>query len=137
MTRGKELERYLDDLCDVLESHGIYTEHKYTRRLTDGTPVQGEPMDFEILAHGRIYKFDAKECSGTRWYLSKATQAEKLKQAKDNGADAFFLVWFKRWNIAVKFDVDLILSCRERGIKSLAHTDGLVWEWERLLEGVA
>lgn len=138
MNRGKEFEKYLEDLCSVLESHGIYTEHKSTTRLADGTPVKGEPMDFEILARGRILKFDAKECGEVRWNLKKnARQNDKLKQAKANGADAFYLVWFKLWNKAVRFDVEQVMEAAEQGVKSLRVNDGPVWEWERLLEGVA
>lgn len=129
--KGKEFERSIDQWLRVLRANGVYGQKNNASRTHDGLYRKGESFDYLIIHKDGVICFDAKECHGSRWNLktnAKDSQIENLALAKRNGADAFFLVWFKQSNVVVKFNVDVVWQAKQEGIKSLTAEDGEVWE---------
>lgn len=73
--------------------------------------------------------FDAKECKSDRWSLSNAklNQVNALKQCKNSGLDAFFLVKFG--DDMVAFDVDTVISAMQERRMNLKREDGQSFEF--------
>ena len=122
--RGKRLEREINKLCKVIQSHGFHAHKNQPQRTYSGKFIAGEPFDYEIFTDRFKWCFDAKECKGDSWSLSNAklSQVNALKQCKNAGLDGFFLVYFYKTGKLIKFDVDLI---KETDKKSLKPEDGI------------
>ena len=109
--------------------------HKnHAKRTESGVYLEGEPFDYEILKGGELHVFDAKECSSAHWNLSNAklSQLNNMLVCHKNGAQAYFLVWFKLSNKIVRFDAELVRQALVDGKKSLREEDGQLWQWTEL-----
>mgnify|MGYP002868284681 CR=1 FL=1 len=104
-------------------------------RNFQGAYIEGEPFDYEVIANGHVHCFDAKECSSKRWSLknAKLNQLYNLLNCQNNGAQAYFLVWFKLTNSTVRFDADFVQKSIMDGKKSLIESEGKKWDWTELL----
>ena len=134
MRRGFEFEAELNRLSKYLNASGVHMHKNYARRTQSGQYLEGEPFDYEVISHGAIHCFDAKECAGSRWNLknAKLNQLNNLLVCQKNGAQAYFLVWYKNENIVIRYDVDLIKQKLISGKKSLTPEEGEKWEWQDL-----
>lgn len=135
MRRGHEFEAELNRVSKYLNANGIHMHKNHARRTEQGVYLEGEPFDYEVISGGVIHCFDAKECSGTRWNLSNAklNQLNNLLVCQKNGAQAYFLVWYRNVNKIIRFDVDLVKQKLAEGKKSLIPEEGKKWEWTELL----
>ena len=135
MRRGHEFENELNRVSKYLNANGIHMHKNHARRTEQGIYLEGEPFDYEVISGGVIHCFDAKECSGTRWNLSNAklSQLNNLLVCQKNGAQAYFLVWYRNENAVIRFDVDLVRQKLADGQKSLTKEEGKQWQWTELL----
>ena len=135
MRRGHEFETELNRVSKYLNANGIHMHKNHARRTEQGIYLEGEPFDYEVISGGVIHCFDAKECSGTRWNLSNAklSQLNNLLVCQKNGAQAYFLVWYRNENAVIRFDVDLVRQKLADGQKSLTKEEGKQWQWTELL----
>jgi penicillin-binding protein-related factor A (putative recombinase) len=129
MRKGFSLEQRLDKLCEWINNHGGHAHKNHAQRTVDGVYKAGEPFDYEIFYHGKVRCFDAKECKAAAWSLSNAKllQVKNLLQCADNGADAFFLVYFYPSEKLIKFDVRAVRNAMAAGEKSLRAERGEEW----------
>ena len=134
MRRGYEFENELNRLSKYLNSIGIHMHKNHAKRTENGVYLEGEPFDYEVLKDGELHVFDAKECAGKRWSLSNAklSQLNNMLVCRKNGAQAYFLVWFRLSNKIIRFDVELIQQALIDGKKSLTETEGKTWQWTEL-----
>ena len=134
MRRGHNFEAELDRLSKYLNANGVHMHKNHAKRTEQGVYLEGEPFDYEVFSHGVIHCFDAKECAGSRWNLknAKLSQLNNLLMCQKNGAQAYFLVWYKERNLIIRFDAELIKEALKSGKKSLTPEDGEQWEWENL-----
>ena len=134
MRRGFEFENELNKLSKYLNSIGIHMHKNHAKRTESGVYLEGEPFDYEILKGGELHVFDAKECSSAHWNLSNAklSQLNNMLVCHKNGAQAYFLVWFKLSNKIVRFDAELVRQALVDGKKSLREEDGQLWQWTEL-----
>ena len=140
MRRGAYLESRVNEILEILRTHGIFGQKSHAERSHAGQYRKGEAFDYLVISHGRMVCFDAKECHEPHWNLkknAKQSQVENLSLCKRNGADAFFLVFFVLENRLVKFDVDLVIEAQAHNMKSLQSKHGEPWNWEELLKEVA
>lgn len=135
MRRGNEFEAELSRLSRYLNATGIHMHKNHARRTEHGVYLEGEPFDYEILSSGTLHCFDAKECASQRWPLSKAklSQLNNLLVCARNGAQAYFLVWYKGSNELVRYDAEQIRTALIAGRKSLNPEEGQKWEWTELV----
>jgi len=134
MRKGHEFEIELDRVSKYLGTVGIHMHKNHARRTENGVYLEGEPFDYEVISHGRIHCFDAKECAGKSWSLqnAKINQVNNLAMCRKNGAEAYFLVWFKAVNSIIRFDVEVVKSALIDGRKSLKPEEGTKWDWTEL-----
>ena len=134
MRRGFEFENELNRVGEYLASIGIHMHKNHARRAINGKFLEGEPFDYEVISHGHFHCFDAKECSSKSWSLknAKLNQINSLCMCQNNGAEAYFLVWFKLSNKIIRFDVQKVKDALSNGQKSLSPDEGEVWEWTEL-----
>ena len=134
MRRGHNFEAELDRLSKYLNANGVHMHKNHAKRTEQGVYLEGEPFDYEVFSHGVIHCFDAKECASSRWNLknAKLSQLNNLLMCQKNGAQAYFLVWYKEKNLIIRFDAELIKEALKSGKKSLTPEDGEQWEWENL-----
>lgn len=134
MRRGYQFEIELNRLAQFINSRGGFMHKNHANRTEAGTWLEGEPFDYEILLKGKLYCFDAKECSARRWNLknAKLNQLNNLLLCEKNGAESFFLVWFKQINKIIKYDAELVKQALIDGKKSLTPEEGAVWQWTEL-----
>ena len=134
MRRGITFENQLNELAKYLNLQGIHMHKNNALRSFKGAFLEGEPFDYEIIAGGRFHCFDAKECAGKRWSLKNAKPAQlyNLLNCAHNGAEAYFLVWFKMSDKLIRFDADQVQSALNNGVKSLTEKDGEIWKWTEL-----
>ena len=134
MRRGFEFEKELNRLSKYLNSTGVHMHKNHANRTESGIWLEGEPFDYEVISNGVIHCFDTKECAGERWSLknAKLNQLNNLLACSNNGAEAYFLVWFKKFNKIIRFDVELIKNALIQGIKSLKPEEGKIWQWTGL-----
>lgn len=123
-SRGKAFERSLNQVCKKIQSLGFHAHKNQPTRNYDGKFISGEPFDYEIFTKNVKWCFDAKECHSNSWNLhnAKISQINALKQCKNAGLDAFFLVYFYPVKKVIRFDVDLIINTDK---KSLKPEDGI------------
>ena len=135
MRRGHEFEAELNRVSKYLNANGIHMHKNHARRTEQGIYLEGEPFDYEVISGGTIHCFDAKECSGDRWNLSNAklSQLNNLLVCQKNGAQAYFLVWYRKINAVIRFDAELVKQKLADGVKSLKAEEGKKWEWIELL----
>ncbi|MBQ7197542.1 MAG: Holliday junction resolvase RecU [Synergistaceae bacterium] len=135
MRRGAEFENELNRIATSLNSIGVHMHKNHARRTNSGIYLEGEPFDYEIIANGVIHCFDAKECKAKSWNLSNAkiNQLNNLLVCQRNGAQAYFLVWFKNEHKIIRFDADLVQKAFIDGRKSLSPNEGKIWTWTELL----
>ncbi|GEM_PF-1935204 len=135
MRRGHEFEAELNRVSKYLNANGIHMHKNHARRTEQGIYLEGEPFDYEVISGGTIHCFDAKECSGDRWSLSNAklSQLNNLLVCQKNGAQAYFLVWYRKINAVIRFDAELVRQKLADGVKSLKAEEGKKWEWTELL----
>ena len=135
MRRGHEFEAELNRVSKYLNANGIHMHKNHARRTEQGIYLEGEPFDYEVISGGTIHCFDAKECSGDRWSLSNAklSQLNNLLVCQKNGAQAYFLVWYRKINAVIRFDAELVKQKLADGVKSLKAEEGKKWEWTELL----
>lgn len=128
--KGKSLETQLDRLCDKINAMGYHAHKNHPKRLGDGTRVQGEPFDYEILLPHYHACFDAKECHSASWHMQKKDilQAEHLKHCKNAGCDAFFLVYFFDSRALVRFDIDEVIKTLQSNSKTIQKGQGGKWD---------
>ncbi len=131
MRRGFQFENELNRLAKFLNSSGVHMHKNHAHRSIDGTFIEGEPFDYEIIVNGVIHCFDAKECSAKTWSLTNAklNQLNNMLVCQKNGAQAYFLVWFKQVNKLIRFDADMIQQALICGKKSLRPEEGKIWSW--------
>lgn len=134
MRRGFHLENELNRVVAYLNSIGIHAHKNHPRRTEDGTWIEGEPFDYEVLSGGVLHCFDAKECKGRRWSLQNAKpgQLNNLLACRKNGANAFFLVLFTEERKLKRFDAELVRAAMSEGKKSLMLEEGADWDWTEL-----
>ena len=135
MRRGYEFENELNRLAKYLNSIGVHMHKNHAKRTESGVYLEGEPFDYEVLkGGGELHVFDAKECNSKRWNLNNAklSQLHNMLVCQKNGAQAYFLVWFRLSNKIIRFDVDLIQQALADGKKSLCEEDGKLWQWTEL-----
>lgn len=132
--RGKALERSLNKLCKVVQSHGFHAHKNQPERTYSGRFISGEPFDYEIFTDRFKWCFDAKECHKKSWPVANAklTQINALKQCKNAGIEAFFLVYFYPTSQLVKFDVDLLIETNK---KSLTPEEGIEVDLNEIFSG--
>ena len=135
MRRGHEFEAELNRVSKYLNANGIHMHKNHARRTEQGIYLEGEPFDYEVISGGIIHCFDAKECAGRRWNLSNAkmSQLNNLLVCRKNGAQAYFLVWYRNENAIIRFDAELVRQKLADGQKSLTLEEGKKWEWTELL----
>lgn len=135
MRRGYEFEAELNRVSKYLNTNGIHMHKNHARRTEQGVYLEGEPFDYEVISGGVIHCFDAKECSGNRWNLSNAkpSQLNNLLVCHKNGAQAYFLVWYRKEDKVVRFDAELVRQKIVDGQKSLTSKEGTEWRWIELL----
>ena len=135
MRRGHEFEAELNRVSKYLNANGIHMHKNHARRTEQGIYLEGEPFDYEVISGGIIHCFDAKECAGRRWNLSNAkmSQLNNLLVCRKNGAQAYFLVWYRNENTIIRFDAELVRQKLADGQKSLTPEEGDEWEWTELL----
>ena len=134
MRRGFEFENELNKVSKYLNSIGVHMHKNHAKRTESGIYLEGEPFDYEVISHGTIHCFDAKECSSTAWSLknAKLSQLNAMLMCQKNGAQAYFLVYFKEQNKIIRFDVDVIKAALIAGKKSIKPEEGQEWEWTEL-----
>lgn len=122
--RGKALERSINKLCKEIQRRGYHAHKNQPERTYNGRFISGEPFDYEIFTDKHHWCFDAKECKGKRWSLqnAKLSQVNALKQCKNAGLEAFFLVYFYETKQLIRFDVDVIINAKQA---SLTPEDGI------------
>ncbi len=135
MRRGFEFENELNRVSKYLNANGTHMHKNHARRTEQGIYLEGEPFDYEVLTKGTLHCFDAKECSGDRWDLknAKLSQLNNLLVCRKNGAQAYFLVWFRKGNRIVRFDAELVKQALMKGRKSMKPEEGKSWDWTDLL----
>lgn len=134
MRRGYEFENELNRVSKFLNATGVHMHKNYAHRTENGTYLEGEPFDYEVFTHGTVHCFDAKECAASSWNLknAKINQVNSLCMCQNNGAQAYFLVWFKKINKVIRFNADIVKSALINGKKSLKPEEGELWEWTEL-----
>lgn len=135
-SRGKALEKTINKLLTVIQKQGFHGHKNQPERCYSGQFISGEPFDYEIFTDKVKWCFDAKECKSKVWNLktnAKLTQINALKQCKNAGMDAFFLVYFYPDRKLVRFDVDQVISSITNGVKSLSSADGIEVDLNELL----
>ena len=134
MRRGFEFENELNRVSKYLNSIGVHMHKNHALRTQSGTYLEGEPFDYEVISNGVVHCFDAKECATKSWNLSNAklSQLNNMLVCQKNGAQAYFLVWFKITNQIIRFDVDIIKQALMDGRKSLKPEEGQLWQWTEL-----
>ena len=134
MRRGFEFENELNRLSKYLNSAGVHMHKNHANRTESGLWLEGEPFDYEVISDGVIHCFDAKECSANRWNLknAKLNQLNNLLICAKNGAEAYFLVWFKAINQIIRFDASRVQEALINGKKSLTPEEGQKWQWTEL-----
>ena len=127
--RGKTFESEIDAWIERIQKNGYHGHKNHPKRTFKGKFVSGEPFDYEIFTQDRKMCFDAKECKSDRWSLSNAklNQVNALKQCKNSGLDAFFLVKFG--DDMVAFDVDTVISAMQERRMNLKREDGQSFEF--------
>lgn len=136
MRKGHYLESEINRILKYLRSVGIHGHKNYANRTQDGTYIEGECYDYEVISHGKFYVFDAKECHAGVWNLktnAKLSQVKNLLDAAENGAEAFFLVWFAGQNKIIRFDIYKVQEALASGISSLKPTEGRDFDWRIFL----
>lgn len=130
MRKGFAFEGQIKKLLDVVNTLGFHAHKNQPARLADGTYVEGEPFDYEIILPGYVACFDAKESHDTSWHIKPKDikQAEHLKHCKNGGADAFFLVYFFHLRKCLKIDVDIVIDLLQAGGKSVSAEYGCLWD---------
>ena len=136
MRRGYEFEAELNRVSKYLNANGIHMHKNHAKRTEQGIYLEGEPFDYEVITGGVIHCFDAKECAGSRWNLSNAklNQLNNMLVCQKNGAQAYFLVWYRNINAIIRYDVDLIKQKLANGVKSVTPEEGVKWQWTELLK---
>ena len=131
--RGFAFEIQLERLARHLNSIGVHMHKNHARRTAEGVYIEGEPFDYEVISHGKVHCFDAKECEGKRWNLknAKLSQLNNLLICAKNGAEAYFLVLFKPDKI-IRFDAAKVCEALQNGQKSLGPEEGATWDWTEL-----
>ena len=121
MRRGHILEKEINKFLKYLDSVGIHGHKNNPDRTLDGTFIKGEPFDYEIICKGKVIVFDVKECNADKWRMQEKDlrQANNLVKCRNEGADAFFLVYFYRFKKLIKYDVEIAI-----GKKALAPSEG-------------
>ena len=134
MRRGFEFEIELNRVAKYLASQGVHMHKNHAHRTQSGLYLEGEPFDYEVISNGVIHCFDAKECASKSWNLSnaKVNQLNNLLICQKNGAQAYFLVWFREVNKIVRFDADIVKAALVQGKKSLTPKEGKIWQWTEL-----
>ena len=134
MRRGFEFENELNRVSKYLNSIGIHMHKNHAKRTESGVYLEGEPFDYEVISNGTIHCFDAKECSSKTWNLknAKLSQLNNMLVCQKNGAQAYFLVYFKEINEIIRFDADVIKAALVAGKKSVKPEEGKTWEWTEL-----
>lgn len=132
MRRGADFERMINGYCEILNMKGIHAHKNHANRNYKGVYLAGEPFDYEIIYNGQFYCFDAKICHASKWRLSNTTpgQVKALKDCADNGAIAFFLVYFAQLEYSVKFDIYTVLNVMKAGSKVISPDSGEKFNWE-------
>ena len=117
--RGKALEKTINKLCREIQKQGFHAHKNQPERTYSGRFIAGEPFDYEIFTDQVKWCFDAKECKRNTWSLTNAkmTQVNALKQCKNAGMEAFFLVYFYPIKKLIRFDVDLIIQTEKKSLK--------------------
>lgn len=135
MRRGYEFENELNRVSKYLNANGIHMHKNHARRTEQGIYLEGEPFDYEVISGGIIHCFDAKECSQDSWILknAKLNQLNNLLVCRKNGAQAYFLVWFKKTNQIIRFDAEVIQKALTEGRKSIKAGEGKTWQWTELV----
>ena len=135
MRRGFEFEAELARLSKYLNSRGIHMHKNHARRTEQGVYLEGEPFDYEVLSSGVLHCFDAKECTTPRWNLknAKLSQLNNLLVCQKNGAQAYFLVWYRNINAIIRYDAELIKQKLTNCAKSVTPQEGVKWEWTELV----
>lgn len=135
MRRGNDFENELNRVSKYLNANGIHMHKNHAKRTEQGIYLEGEPFDYEVISGGVIHCFDAKECSSDRWNLSNAklNQLNNLLVCQKNGAQAYFLVWYRNKNEIIRFDAELVKQKLTEGKKSLTPEEGIKWKWTELL----
>ena len=134
MRKGFEFENELNRVSKYLNSIGIHMHKNHARRTESGIYLEGEPFDYEVISNGVIHCFDAKECASKTWNLNNAklSQLNNMLVCKKNGAQAYFLVYFREEKKIIRFDVDVIKSALIAGKKSMKSEEGQEWDWTEL-----
>ena len=113
MRRGFEFEAELSRLSKYLNANGIHMHKNHVRRTEQGVYLEGEPFDYEVLRGGILHCF--------------------LLVCQRNGAQAYFLVWYRDINAIIRYDAELIKQKLADGVKSVTPEEGIKWEWTELL----
>ena len=94
--RGRDLEIAVNRLFKHYRALSLPCHQNHPRRLVDGTAVEKNDYDFEVLHQGRLYAFDAKQCDGPVWHPDKRFihQEKALSDVAAQGGEGFFLVLF-------------------------------------------
>lgn len=137
MRKGHYLELEMNRVLNYLNRIGIHGHKNHANRTQDGTYVEGEPFDYEVISHGQTFCFDTKECNADAWNLktnAKLAQVKNLFDAAENGAEAFFLVWFAKVNKIIRFDIYKVKEALETGVSSLKPEEGEGFDWRILMK---
>lgn len=136
MRRGHYLESEINRILKYLNSIGIHGHKNHANRTHEGKYLDGECFDYEVISGGKVYCFDAKEVHSPTWNLktnAKLSQIKALYDTAENGAEAFFLVWFAIQNKIIRFDIYKVRGALEKGVSSLKPEDGSEFDWRIFL----
>lgn len=139
MQKGRELEKQVDRLIGYIRAMGYHGHKNHPRRRGDGTYLEGEPFDYEMFLPGYTACFDAKETHGVSWQIGEKDlrQANCLKQCRNAGADAFFLIYFHRRGELLRADVDQVIQILSEGRRSVRPEECERWEIDGRIRALA
>lgn len=129
------LEYQIDKLIEKIDKLGFHAHKNNPHRNHEGQYLKGEAYDYDLFLPNYKACFDAK-MSEKEYYtiLEKdIKQLNNLKKCKASGMDSFFLIYFKKLNKLLKFDVDIIISQLKES-KRINYKLGEVWNIEELIK---
>jgi penicillin-binding protein-related factor A (putative recombinase) len=133
--KGYKFEHQLNKVIEYINNLGFHAHKNHPKRTVDGTYLEGEPFDYEVVLPNYKAVFDAKECESVAYSIAKKdlAQIENLKHCKNAGMNAYLLIYFK--GIGVKqFEIDSVIEILKNGKKSMPYSQGQEWELLEILK---
>lgn len=127
--RGHSFEKQIEKVIEYVEKLGFHGHKNYAKRLIDGTYIEGEKFDYEILLPGRHDMFDAKQAQTDTYKIVKKdiNQINFLKQCKNAGCNAYLLICFEGKDVRM-IDVDKVIDLLNQNIKTIKKEGWPEWD---------